>query len=51
MHKQNRGPQKNQKIFWGVSRVMRTAKEIIWLNEFATFEEAKEKICGYMRGY
>jgi hypothetical protein len=25
-------------------RVMRTAKEIIWLNEFASFEEAKEKI-------
>jgi putative transposase len=23
---------------------MRTAKEIIWLNEFASFEEAKEKI-------
>jgi putative transposase len=34
MQKQNRG----------VSRVMRTAKEIIWLNEFASFEEAKEKI-------
>jgi putative transposase len=23
---------------------MRTAKEIIWLNEFASFEEAKERI-------
>jgi len=39
------GSPKNQEIFWGVSRVMRTIKdEIIWLNEFASFEEAKEKI-------
>jgi len=28
---------------------MRTAKEIIWLNEFASFEEAKEKIGGWMQ--
>ena len=39
------GSPKNREIFWGVSRVMRTIKEeIIWLNEFASFEEAKEKI-------
>jgi len=39
------GSPKNQEIFWGVSRVMRTIKEeIIWLNEFGSFEEAKEKI-------
>jgi transposase InsO family protein len=38
------GSPKNQEIFWDVSRVMRIAKEIIWLNEFASFEEAKEKI-------
>jgi len=45
MQKQNRGPQKIRRFFWGVSRVMRTIKEeIIWLNEFASFEEAKEKI-------
>ena len=39
------GSPKNREIFWGVSRVMRTIKEeIIWLNEFASFEEPKEKI-------
>ena len=43
------GSPKNREIFWGVSRVMRTAKEIIWLNEFASFEEAKEKIGGGCR--
>jgi len=44
------GSPKNHEIFWGVSKVMRTAKEIIWLNEFASFEEAKEKIGGGCRG-